>query len=118
MDPACGPEPLIRTAELRILRLCRPPGLRIEGVVDLRTHRHLRTALDVIAPTDGDLQLELSRLEYLDIGGLRMLISFAGTRDEGHHVELTGLAPHLRNVIALVGWDETPGLRLGAHRAN
>lgn len=115
---AAGAEPLIRTAELRITRIRRPPGLRIEGVVDVHTHRHLRTALEAIEATDGDVQLELSRLEFLDLGGLRMLIGLARTRDEGHHVELTGLAPHLRNVIALVGWDETPGLRLGDHRVN
>ncbi|MEW2083106.1 STAS domain-containing protein [Streptomyces sp. NPDC005283] len=115
---ASGAEPLVRTAELRITRILRPPGLSIQGVIDVRSHRHLRTALEVIASTDGDLRLELSGLEFLDLGGLRMLIAFARTRDEGHHVELTGLAPHLRNVIALVGWDETPGLRLGAHRVN
>jgi anti-anti-sigma regulatory factor len=115
---AVGAEPLVRTAELRITRIRRPPGLRIEGVVDVHAHRHLRTALEVIEATDGDVQLELSRLEFLDLGGLRMLIGLARTRDEGHHVELTGLAPHLRNVIALVGWDETPGLRLRAHGVN
>src|SRR5687767_2479634 len=49
------------------------PVLRIEGVVDVHAHRHLCTALDVIAPTKGDLQLEFSRLEFLDLGGLRRL---------------------------------------------
>ncbi|MGW3625880.1 STAS domain-containing protein [Streptomyces sp. NPDC000880] len=115
---AADAEPLVRTAELRITRIRRPPGLRIEGVVDVHTHRHLRGALDLIASVDGDLQLELSRLEFLDLGGLRMLIGFARTRNSGHHVELTGLAPHLRDVIALVGWDETPGLWLGDQRVN
>ncbi|WP_405998273.1 STAS domain-containing protein [Streptomyces sp. NBC_00829] len=115
---AVGAESLVRTAELRIARIRRPPGLRIEGVVDVRTHRHLRGALDVIAPVDGDLQLDLSGLEFLDLGGLRMLIGFARTRNPGHHVELTGLAPHLRKVISLVGWDDTPGLRLGDRRVN
>ncbi|MEV6399550.1 STAS domain-containing protein [Streptomyces sp. NPDC051907] len=115
---AAGAEPLVRTAELRISRVRRPPGLRIEGVVDVHTHRHLRTALDVIADDEGDVQLDLSRLEFLDLGGLRMLIAFARTRVAGSHVELAGLAPHLRNVIALVGWDATPGLKLGGERVN
>ncbi|TQK51610.1 anti-anti-sigma regulatory factor [Streptomyces sp. SLBN-118] len=100
------------------MRIEQPPGLRIEGVVDIHAHRHLHGALDVIASIEGDLQLDLSGLEFLDIGGLRMLIGFARTRKPGDHVELTGLAPHLRNVIALVGWDDTPGLRLGDHRVN
>ncbi|HET6354824.1 STAS domain-containing protein [Streptomyces sp.] len=115
---AVGAEPLVRTAELRISRIQQPPGLRIEGIVDVHTHRHLSGALDMIASVEGDLQLDVSGLEFLDLGGLRLLIGLARTRKPGDHVELAGLAPHLRNVIALVGWDDTPGLRLGDHRVN
>ncbi|WP_434597047.1 MEDS domain-containing protein [Streptomyces sp. A5-4] len=108
-------EPLVRTAELRVIRTYQPHGLRVEGIVDVHTHRHLRSALEVLAPIDGDVCLDLSRLEFLDLGGLRLLVTFAGSRDGGSQVELAGLAPHLREVISLVGWDETPGLRLGAN---
>ncbi|MFI0981851.1 STAS domain-containing protein [Streptomyces sp. NPDC021093] len=106
-------EPLVRTAELRVIRLYRPHGLRIEGVVDVQSHRHLRDALQAVEGTDADVHLDLSRLEFLDLGGLRLLINFARSRTAGRQVELAGLAPHLQQVITLVGWDETPGLRLG-----
>ncbi|MBT2509587.1 MEDS domain-containing protein [Streptomyces sp. ISL-98] len=111
-------EPLVRTAELRVVRTYHPSGLRVEGVVDIRTHRHLRGALGTLERVDGDVQLDLSRLEFLDLGGLRLLMAFAGSRRAGSQVELAGLAPHLREVIALVGWDDTPGLRLGADHVN
>ncbi|GHH51946.1 STAS domain-containing protein [Streptomyces candidus] len=110
-------EPLVRTAELRVIRLYQPHGLRVEGVVDVHGHRHLSEALEAVAQTAGDVHLDLSGLEFLDLGGLRLLMDFARSRPEGRQVELAGLAPHLRQVITLVGWDETPGLRLRARRA-
>ncbi len=111
-------ESLVRTAELCVVRTRRPDGLRIEGVVDAQGHRHLRTALEVVGQVDGDIQLDLSRLEFLDLGGLRLLMAFARSRAAGSQVELVGLAPHLREAISLVGWDETPGLRLGGDHGN
>jgi anti-anti-sigma factor len=110
-------EPLVRTAELRVIRLYQPHGLRIEGVIDVQSHRHLREALESVAETDGDVHLDLSGLEFLDLGGLRLLMNFARSRVGGQQVELAGLAPHLQQVITLVGWDDTPGLRLGAGHA-
>lgn len=111
-------EPLVRTAELHVVRLHQPYGLRIEGVVDVRSHHHLREALRVVAEPDRNVHLDLAGLEFLDLGGLRLLIGFARSRAAGRHVELAGLAPHLRQVIALVGWDDTPGLRVVTHRGN
>ncbi|MET9511746.1 STAS domain-containing protein [Streptomyces flavidovirens] len=111
-------EPLVRTAELRVLRTYRPDGLRFEGVVDALGHPHLRTALHALDQADGDVQLDLAGLEFLDLGGLRLLMAFARSRAAGSQVELVGLAPHLREVISLVGWDETPGLRLGVNHVN
>ncbi|MEU7132583.1 MEDS domain-containing protein [Streptomyces sp. NPDC046261] len=107
-------DPLIRTAELVVARTYRPQGLRIEGVVDADAHRRLRDALRSVAAVRGDVRLEMSRVEFLDLGGLRLLMTFARARAARHAtVELSGLPPHLRQVITLVGWDRTPGLRLG-----
>ncbi|MEV0265291.1 MEDS domain-containing protein [Streptomyces sp. NPDC050617] len=111
-------DPLVQTAELIVVRTYRPPGLRIEGVVDAAAHRHLREALQTIAAVRGDVRLDMSRVEFLDLGGLRLLMAFARARAARHYsVELTALPPHLLQVITLVGWDRTPGLRLAATHA-
>ncbi|MEU1310407.1 MEDS domain-containing protein [Streptomyces cinnamoneus] len=111
-------DPLVRTAELVVVRTYRPQGLRIEGVVDAGAHRRLRDALRSVAGVRGDVRLEMSRVEFLDLGGLRLLMTFARARAARHAtVELSGLPPHLLHVITLVGWDRTPGLRLGAVHA-
>ncbi|MFI9236855.1 MEDS domain-containing protein [Streptomyces sp. NPDC053079] len=107
-------DPLVRTAELVVVRTYRPQGLRIEGVVDAGAHRRLRDALRSVAGVRGDVRLEMSQVEFLDLGGLRLLMTFARARAARHAtVELSALPPHLRQVITLVGWDRTPGLRLG-----
>ncbi|WKK25666.1 MEDS domain-containing protein [Streptomyces olivoreticuli] len=111
-------DPLIRTAELVVVRTFDPPGLRIEGVVDTASHRHLRDALQSVASVRGDVRLEMSRVEFLDLAGLRLLMTFARARAARHcTVELAGVPPHLLHVITLIGWDRTPGLRLGAAHA-
>ncbi|MEV4441647.1 MEDS domain-containing protein [Streptomyces sp. NPDC049577] len=111
-------DPLVRTADLVVVRTYRPQGLRIEGVVDAGSHRCLREALRSVAAVRGEVRLEMSRVEFLDLGGLRLLMSFARARAARHRtVELTGLLPHLLQVITLIGWDRTPGLRLGAAHA-
>ncbi|MBB4891099.1 anti-anti-sigma regulatory factor [Streptomyces olivoverticillatus] len=111
-------DPLVRTADLVVVRTYRPQGLRIEGVIDTDSQRHLRDALRSVAAVRGDVRLEMSRVEFLDLGGLRLLMTFARARAARHcTVELVGLLPHLSQVITLIGWDRTPGLRLGAVHA-
>ncbi|MEV4868986.1 MEDS domain-containing protein [Streptomyces syringium] len=111
-------DPLVRTADLVVVRTFSPPGLRIEGAVDAGSHGHLREALQSVAAVRGDVRLEMSRVEFLDLGGLRLLMTFARARAARHYaVELTGLLPHLLRVITLIGWDRTPGLRLGTAHA-
>ncbi|RLU96698.1 hypothetical protein CTZ27_16955 [Streptomyces griseocarneus] len=111
-------DPLVRTAELVVVRTFDPPGLRIEGVVDTASHRHLRDALQSVASVRGDVRLEMSGVEFLDLAGLRLLMTFARARAARHcTVELTGVPSHLLHVITLIGWDRTPGLRLGAAHA-
>ncbi|MFI1968999.1 MEDS domain-containing protein [Streptomyces cinnamoneus] len=111
-------DPLVRTAELVVVRTYRPQGLRVEGVVDAEAHPCLRDALRSVAGVRGDVRLEMSRVEFLDLAGLRLLMTFARARAARHcTVELAGLPPHLLQVITVVGWDRTPGLRLGAAHA-
>ncbi|MGK5636949.1 MEDS domain-containing protein [Streptomyces sp. URMC 126] len=108
-----GPDPLVRTADLLVVRTYRPPGLRLEGRVDASAHRQLRDALRSVAGVRGELRLEMSGVEFPDLGGLRLLMTFARARAARHRsVEVTGLAPELSQVITLIGWDRTPGLRL------
>ncbi|WP_049717359.1 MEDS domain-containing protein [Streptomyces caatingaensis] len=106
-------DPLVRTPGLLVVRTHRPPGLRLEGVVDAAARRPLRDALRSVADVREDVRLDVSRAEFPDLGGLRLLMGFARARAARHRVvELSGLAPQQARIITLIGWDRTPGLAL------
>jgi anti-anti-sigma factor len=96
---------------LRITRTFQPPGLRIEGEVDATTAGELARALAAAAGRgDGDVHVDLSCLEFIDLGGLRALVAAAAGLEGLRSLVLRGVRPHLRRLIRLVGWEDTPGL--------
>jgi anti-anti-sigma regulatory factor len=64
-----------------------------------------------------DVHLNLSGLEFMHVDGLRLLVETAATLPDGRYLVLDAVPPHLRRIIGLVGWDRTPGLKLGAGAA-
>ncbi|MFI9719507.1 STAS domain-containing protein [Streptomyces sp. NPDC052396] len=111
-------DPPRHTARLVVVRTHRPPGLRLRGTMDEPALRQLRDALRSLAAVRGEVCLEMSGVDFLDLAGLRLLMTFARARAARHRtVRLAGVPPHLMQVITLIGWDRTPGLRLGAAHA-
>ena len=98
---------------LRITRTFQPPGLRIEGEVDATTAGELERVLAAAASRGhGDVHVDLSCLEFIDLGGLRALVATADGLEGARSLVLRGVRPHLRRLIRLVGWEDTPGLVL------
>lgn len=98
---------------LRITRILHPPGLRVEGEVDATTLAPFAKALAAAARRGGDIHVDLGGLTFIDLGGLRVLVATARSLERGRTLVLHPLRPHLHRLITLVGWDDTPGLRLG-----
>jgi anti-anti-sigma factor len=101
---------------VRITRTRRPHGLSLEGELDQANVGTLAAALAAVVDTSQDIHLDLSRLEFIDVGGLRLLTETAKRLPAGQHLVLEGVAPYLRKILALVGWERTPGLRIGSGR--
>ena len=59
---------------------------------------------------DADLQVDLSRLEFSDVTGIRALVRVAEEARGGRRLVLRGLAPQISRVMAVVGWSELPNL--------
>lgn len=99
---------------LRIEPLRGQCGLRLSGDVDMRSVGALAEAVEELLAreTDGDLVLDLSELSFMDVAGLRLLVSTAQRLEPGRTLTVLRLAPHLRRILALVNWDKTPGLVL------
>ncbi|WP_018383234.1 STAS domain-containing protein [Wenjunlia vitaminophila] len=80
------------------------------GDVDAFTVPVLHSALRTLLHDGGDIHLELSELQFMDVAGLELVVSTARDLTDGRRLYLHALSPHLRKVMELVGWDRTPGL--------
>lgn len=94
---------------LRITPLADTPGLRIEGELDRSTLPILTRAL---APMTGGFTLDLSGLTFIDVGGLRALITTAAGLHAGHRLTLRSAPAQVRRLLGYTDWYETPGLHL------
>ncbi|MDQ6719953.1 MAG: STAS domain-containing protein [Candidatus Dormibacteraeota bacterium] len=96
--------------QLVIRRTFTPAGLSFTGAIDLfnvdSVAQSLQSALDGV----GDLHIDLSRLEFCDVSGIRALVTAAESVGGRRRLVLHGLPPQLRTVMSVVGWTDLPGL--------
>jgi anti-anti-sigma regulatory factor len=59
---------------------------------------------------NGDLHLDLSRLEFTDVTGIRALVRIAENAGDGRKLVLRGLPASIIKVMTVVGWSEIPNL--------
>ena len=106
-------DPLHDDRRLRIVPSFRPRGLHVSGVVDNTTSPALAEALDrALRWPDRDITLDLSGLNFIDVAGVRTIVRAAAALAHPRRLQVVGLAPTLRKVIGIIGWDKTPGLQL------
>jgi len=80
--------------------------------VDVLTVGAFTTTLRLAARwPESDIQLDLSDLEFIDVAGVRAIVRAAGGLEPRRTLTVKCLAPGLRKVFGVVGWDRTPGLR-------
>jgi anti-anti-sigma regulatory factor len=107
--------PVFKDGVLTISPTFQPYGLSVVGEIDPARHAVFRDALVKIATFDSDIHLDLSRLEFIDLAGLRLLATFGVRMRGGRHLVLDNAPPYLRELMTLVGGQRMlPGLVLGA----
>ncbi|WP_370019034.1 MEDS domain-containing protein [Planotetraspora sp. GP83] len=100
-------------ALMRIRRTVDPPGIRVEGEVDANTLGELNKALSsAVLREPGDVHVHLGEVSFIDLSGLRALVDTAGAIGDGRSLVLDPVPEHVLQLIKLIGWDGTPGLRL------
>jgi anti-anti-sigma regulatory factor len=86
--------------------------LLIEGELDRAT---LPTLTQALASMGGaSFSVDLSGLAFTDVGGLRALVTAAADLHDGDVLTLRSVPWHVRRVLHLTGWHNTPGLHLHA----
>jgi ABC-type transporter Mla MlaB component len=86
-----------------------PPGYALAGEIDESTVDGLAGKLAELTADLGEVHLDLGAVDYSDLAGLRVIVQLAAGR---RRVVLHRVPPHLRSVLAVVGWDTVPGLQL------
>jgi ABC-type transporter Mla MlaB component len=95
-----------------------PPVIAIAGDIDECTYAGLMTTLDKFASRDGEVRISLAAVRHCDLAGLRAIVRLAGTGSDGwdsgdRRVVLLEVPQNLTAILAITGWDTTPGLALG-----
>ncbi|MEU6126835.1 MEDS domain-containing protein [Streptomyces sp. NPDC047123] len=106
---------------LRITRTFTPPGLALCGEVDdtnvTALARALRAETERATGRTDDphhTRLDLRGLTFIDVCALRLLVfTGLGLYALGGGLILDGVAPHVRRVLRVTGWDRIPGLDMG-----
>ncbi|MFB9719388.1 MEDS domain-containing protein [Planobispora longispora] len=111
---------LVHEGPLRVIPSFDPAGsrvLRVAGAIDHDSATAWSAALRGAIGGNGlggDLQIDMSELEFIDVAGLRALVRTAGELEDGRRLRVTRLAPRLNEIVRLVGWDQTTGLIIDA----
>jgi anti-anti-sigma regulatory factor len=114
--------------QLVISRLDSAQDLSITGAIDYYNAEAVAEALTTVFHADGegralladaiagngDLHLDLSRLEFTDVTGIRALVRIAENAADGRRLVLRGLPPSIVKVMTVVGWSELPNLVIEA----
>ena len=111
--PRAADRVVFRDSQLVVTRTFRPPGLRLVGAVDASNVEALKDVL-AAAPADGavEVHLDLTRLEFSDVSGIRAVVAAAEQADGAHRIVLHGLPPLMSRVMTAVGWSELPSLEI------
>jgi anti-anti-sigma regulatory factor len=110
--------------QLVIVRTGAPGELSISGAIDyynaesvaavvageLAAGSDRRAELSDAISGNGDLHIDLSRLEFTDVTGIRALVQVAESSGDGRRLVLRGLPSRIRMVMAVVGWGDLPNL--------
>ncbi|MDI2132766.1 STAS domain-containing protein [Yinghuangia seranimata] len=100
--------------QLRVVRTARPRGLRLEGEVDLANVEIVRHSLRAVARDGADIIVDVSRLAFIDVAGLRVVVEGANeVARRGGRLVLVGASRQLVRILRLCGWDAATGLHIG-----
>ncbi|HEX7265135.1 MAG TPA: STAS domain-containing protein [Candidatus Dormibacteraeota bacterium] len=105
-------EPMYADKQLVIRHTVPAGGLSFSGILDIFNADSVASCLSSQLDGQGDLHIDLSKVEFCDVSGIRALVSAAETAGDGRRLVLHGLPPLLARVMTLVGWGDLPTLSL------
>lgn len=112
IDAGVSGAPVYADRHLVITPTEKPRGLRFAGEIDIANSDAVGASLALAFPESGNPHLDVSRLSFCDISGIRAIVEAAGALGNGRRLMLHGLPAQLETVIKVTGWSELPSLEL------
>ena len=109
---ASGEGPVYADRQLVVTRTQRPEGLRFAGEIDVTNSNAVAQSLKLALPTVGDPHLDVSRLSFCDVSGIRAIVDASLDLGPGRKVLLHGLPQQLETVMRVTGWSSSAHLAL------
>ncbi|MFC6086171.1 STAS domain-containing protein [Sphaerisporangium aureirubrum] len=79
--------------------------VRVSGEVDLSNSAMLAGMLARLTAEHGSLDVDVAELEFVDLSGFRCLVQPSDAQ-ETRPPRLHNVPPHLRRLMALLGWQQ------------
>lgn len=96
--------------QLIVSRTTSPDGLSFAGEIDASNSHAIGTAIAAARVAHRDIHVEVSRLLFCDISGIRAFVAAAKALPKGRRLLLHGMPAQLETVIKVVGWNRMPTL--------
>jgi anti-anti-sigma factor len=109
---AYGDGPVYADNHLVVTRTDNPAGLRLAGEIATSNSEAVGDAIRRALVGPGDPHLDVSRLAFRDVSGIRVLVDAATGLDGGRRMLLHGLPAQLEAVMRATGWTDLPALAL------
>jgi anti-anti-sigma regulatory factor len=97
--------------QLVVTRTLEPYGLCFSGEIDIANSNAVPLSLSMAFVRNGDMHLDVSRLIFCDISGIRSFVDAAQAMHAGR-LMLHGLPALLQKVLTVTGWSEMESLVL------
>jgi anti-anti-sigma factor len=87
----------------------------LAGEIDCSNAGAVQALLPEFAVADHDLHVDLRRVDFIDVAGVRALVGAARTMNGGRRLVVHGGPSSLHVVLETTGWAELDQLRLAGH---
>lgn len=95
-----------------VRRTTAPVGLTVAGEIDISNSSSVAQLLRKGFRAGDAPHVDLSRVSFCDVSGIRALVSLAMELGPRRCLRLHGLPPQLETVLRVTGWADLPGLEL------
>jgi anti-anti-sigma regulatory factor len=96
--------------QLVIARTDSPAGISFSGEIDASNSYAVGSSIATEMTPGKDLHVDVSRVIFCDVSGIRALVSVAEGLPEGRRLLLHGMPAPLKTVMRVVGWNRLPAL--------